>query len=134
MGRRSLPQLLIHVSDNRSTFLAAAEELKTLLTSTELSEALTRRGTQWKFIPKRAPWFGGFWERLIGLTKNTLKKILGRTHITLEGLQTIIVEVEALLNKQPLTYTSCDISDPEPISPSQLLQGRRIATLPYPMT
>ena len=132
VGRRSLPQLLI--SDNGSTFLAVAEELKTLFTSTELSEALAHKGTQRKFIPKRAPWFGGFWERLVGLTKNTLKKILGRTHITLEGLQTIIVEVEALLNERPLTYTSCDISDPEPISPSQLLQGRRIVTLPYPMT
>ena len=49
-------------------------------------------------IPKRAPWFGGFWERLIRLTKSALKKILGRTRATLESLQTIVVEVEALLN------------------------------------
>ena len=53
VGRRSLPQLLI--SDSGSTFLLAAEELKTLFTSTELSEALACRGTQWKFIPKHAP-------------------------------------------------------------------------------
>ena len=65
--RRSLPQLFI--SDNGSTFLAA-EELKTLFASTELSETLAHKGTQWKFIPKRAPWFGGFWERLVGLTKS----------------------------------------------------------------
>ena len=128
-GRRSVPQLLI--SDNGSTFLAAAEELKTLFVSTELSETLARKGTQWKFIPKRAPWFGGFWERLIGITKTTLKKTLGRTHVTLEGLQTIIVEVEALLNDRPLTYSSSDITDPEPISPSHLLHGRRIVTLPH---
>jgi len=44
------------------------------------------------------------------------------------------VEVETLLNERLLTYTSCDISDPELISPSQLLQGKRIVTLPYPMT
>ena len=44
------------------------------------------------------------------------------------------MEIDALLNERPLTYTSCDISDPEPISPSQLLQGRRIVTLPNPMT
>ena len=112
-GRRSVPQLLM--SDNGSTFLAAAEELKTLFASAELTEALARKGTQWTFIPKRAPWFGGFWERLIGLTKTTLKKTLGRTHVTLEGLQTIIVEVETLLNDRPLTYTSSDVKDPEPI-------------------
>ena len=84
VGRSSLPQLLIF--GNESTFLVAAEELKTLFTTTELSEALAHRGTQWKFIPKCAPWLGGFWEHLVGLTKNTLKKILGKTRITLEGL------------------------------------------------
>ncbi|XP_065918802.1 uncharacterized protein [Dysidea avara] len=128
-GRRSLPRLLL--SDNGSTFLAVAEEVKTLLSSTELTEALAHKSVEWKFIPKRAPWFGGFWERLIGLTKSTLKKTLGRTHATLESLQTIIVEVEALLNDRPLTYVSSDIKDLNPITPSQLLHGRRIVKLPH---
>ena len=77
------------------------------------------------------PLVWGFWERLIGLTKTTLKKTLGRTQTTLESLQTIIVEVEALLNNRPLTYTSSDINDPEPISPSHLRHGRKIVTLPH---
>ncbi|XP_065894153.1 uncharacterized protein [Dysidea avara] len=145
-GRRSLPRLLL--SDNGSTFLAAAEELKALLTSTELSDALAHKGVEWKFIPKnwsgssypwgllevrsqKPPWFGGFWERLIGLTKSTLKKTLGRTHATLESLQTITVEVEAILNDRPLTYVSPDISDLSPITPSHLLHGRRIVKLPH---
>ena len=92
------------------------------------------KGTQWKFIPKCAPWFGGFWERLVGLTKSALKKTLGRAHITLDGLQTIIVEIEAHLNDRPLTYTSPDVDDPEPISPSHLLHGKRIVTLPHSIT
>ena len=104
--------------------------LKYLFSSSELSESLSRKGTEWKFIPKHAPWFGGFWERLIGLTKSTLKKILDRTHATLESLQTIVVEVEAHLNDRPLTYVSSDIDDPEPITPSHLLYGRRIIPLP----
>ena len=132
VARRSLPQLLM--SHNGSTFLAAAEDLKTLFASTELSETLARKGTQWKFIPKRAPWFGGFWERLVELTKTALKKTLGRAHITLEGLQTTIVEIEARLNDRPLTYTSSDVNDPEPISPSHLLHGKRIVTLPHSVT
>jgi len=121
---RSAPKLPL--SDNGSIFVAAAEELKTLFTSTELSEALARKGIEWKFLPKQ---FGGFWECLIGLTKNTLKKTLGRTHVTLESLQTIVVKVEALLNDWPLTYASSDISDPEPITPPHLLRGRKIITL-----
>ena len=58
--RRSLPKMLL--SDNGSTFLAAAVELTHLLSSDELSERLAYKGVDWKFIPKRAPWFGGFWE------------------------------------------------------------------------
>ena len=111
-SRKSLPKILI--SDNASTYMATAEELLKLFNSPLLTETLTRKGVVWKFIPKRAPWYGGFWERLIGLTKATLKKELGRTYATLSSLQTIIVEVEAMLNDRPLTYISSDISDPEP--------------------
>ena len=82
-------------------------------------------------MPKRATWFGSFWERLIGLTKSTLKKILGRSHATLESLQTIIVEVEAVLNNRPLTYFSADVNDSDPITPLHLLYGRSIISLPY---
>ena len=70
-GQRSLPKMLL--SDNGSTFFAAATELTHLLSSDELSERLAHKGVEWKFIPKRAPWCGGFWERLVGLTKSALK-------------------------------------------------------------
>ena len=75
-SRKSLPKLLL--SDNASTYLAAADELKELFKSPILKETLSRKSVEWRFIPKKAPWFGGFWERLIGLTKTTLKKVLGR--------------------------------------------------------
>ena len=85
----------------------------------------------WRFIPKRAPWYGGFWERLIGLTKMSLKKVLGRAYVSLIMLQTLVVEVEATLNDRPLTHVSCDITDAEPITPAHLLYGRRITSLPF---
>jgi len=43
----------------------------------------------------------------------------------------LIVEIEAVLNDRPLTYQLADITDPEPLTPSHLLYGRRITTLPY---
>ena len=128
-SRKSLPQKM--VSDNASTYLAAAEELKHLFQSTSLRESLSRRGVDWHFIPKRAPWYGGFWERLIGLTKTVLKKVLGRTHVNLSSLQTILVEIEAVLNDRPLTYVSSDVEDEEPLTPAHLLYGRRITSLPH---
>ena len=45
----------------------------------------------------------------------------------------IIVEIEAMLNDRPLTYVSSEISDPEPLTPSHLLYGRRIQSIPHPM-
>jgi len=97
-----------------------------LLTSEELKEALGRQGVLWKFIPKRALWYGGFWERLIGLTKISLKKMLGIAHVSSIILQTLVVEIEATLNDRPLTHVSCDVTDTEPVTPAHLLYGRRI--------
>ena len=45
---------------------------------------------------------------MIGLTKQAVKKILGRAFISCEQLETIVVEVEAMLNDRPLTYVSSD--------------------------
>ena len=51
------------------------------------------------FHPKESPMV---WERLIGMVKISLKKVLGRAFLTLTTLQTTVVEVEAVLNDRPL--------------------------------
>ena len=130
-SRKSLPRQML--SDNASTYLAAAEDLQKLFESDTLKETLGCQNITWHFIPKRAPWYSGFWERLIGLTKQAVKKTLGRAFITLPQLETIVVEVEAMLNDRPLTYVSSDITDPKPLTPSHLLYGRRILSVPYPL-
>ncbi len=131
-SRKSLPTKMI--SDNASTYLSAANELKQLFESPHLKEEFANRGVEWEFIPKRAPWYGGFWERLIGMTKTVIKKVLGRAKIDVTTLQTLVTEVEAVLNDRPLTYVTSDLQDVEPLTPSHLVYGRRITSLPYPMT
>ena len=84
VGWKSLPQVIM--SDNASTYFSAAEELKEMLSSEELATSIGRYGVTWKFIPKRAPWYSGYWERLVGLTKAALKTVLGRAHISLPML------------------------------------------------
>ena len=54
-GRRSLKRIMI--SDNGSTYLSAAEDLRSLMKLPEVKEELGRRGVTWRFIPKR---YGGF--------------------------------------------------------------------------
>jgi hypothetical protein len=62
-----------------------------------------------------------------------LKKVLGKANVTLEELQTISSETEAILNDRPLTHVSSELEDAEPLTPSHLLYGRRITTLPHPL-
>ena len=106
------------ISDNASTYLSAANELQQLLNSPSLKEALEYHGVMWQFIPKRAPWYGGFWERLIGLTKQALKKTLGRTFVTLLVLEAVVVEVKASLNDHPLTHLPSEVTDIESLTPA----------------
>jgi len=54
------------IADNASTSLAAAEEIKELF---DLREALGCQHVTLSFKPKRVPWYCGFWEQLVGLTK-----------------------------------------------------------------
>ena len=68
---------------------------------------------------------------MIGLTKTSLKKVLGRALVNLVTLQTIVVEIEAISNHRPLTYVSSDVKDEQPLTPSHLLHGRRMISLPY---
>ena len=72
---------------------------------------------------------GGFYERLIRSVKSCLKKNLLTVKLTHDELNTIITEIEAVLNSRPLTYLYADSLE-EPLTPSHLLVGRRILGLP----
>ncbi|XP_006824435.1 uncharacterized protein LOC102809244, partial [Saccoglossus kowalevskii] len=71
-ARCSTPTMLI--TDNATTFVSAANELKEIISDPEVQSFLTKIHTTWRFIPKRSPWFGGLYERMVGITKNALKK------------------------------------------------------------
>ena len=45
---------------------------------------------------------GGFWERLIHSVKKCLRKVIGRE--TYEQLQTLLAEIESVINARTLTY------------------------------
>ena len=49
-SQRSLPSVIL--SDNASTYLAAAKELKIIFESDDIKETLGCQGIDWRFIPK----------------------------------------------------------------------------------
>ena len=69
---------------------------------------------------------GGFFERLTGLVKICLRKVLGQAKLTFDELQTVLVEVEATLNSSPLTY-ECEEVSAEVLTPSHSIYGRLVS-------
>lgn len=129
VSRRGMPRKIL--TDNAKTFKAAAKEVATMYRSNDVKRYLAGKGVSWEFITEKAPWHGGFWERLIKSTKRCLKKQIGRTSLTFEELRTILVEIEATLNNRPLTYIYDDEQGVSfPLTPASLIYGRRIATTP----
>jgi len=126
---RSLPRLII--SDNTSTYEAVAKELEQLINSDNLGESLCTLGVQWKLIPKRAPWYAWVLGETHRLDQNYLAEGVGKILCHPQELQTLVVEIEAVLNDRPLTYVSPDLDDQEPLTPSHLLCGQRITSLPH---
>ena len=84
-------------SDNAATFIVINKTLQSICNSPKIKKYFEGHDKEWKFITKRGPWTGGFYERLIGLTKGALKKTLGNSLVTLQGIRTVIVEIERRL-------------------------------------
>lgn len=63
--------------------------------------------------------------------KKPLKKILGRSTLSFDVIRTVLVEIEGVLNSRPLTYMYDDEeSISYPLTPSDLIYGRRITSTP----
>lgn len=108
--------------------MAAAKEIKAIVTHPEVQAYLTGIGVQWTFNLLKAPWWGGVFECMIKAMKCCLRKSIGRAKLSLDKLATTLTEVEAVLNSHPLTYLSTDDLE-EPLTPSHLV-GRRLLDMP----
>ena len=118
-------------SDNEKTFKAAAKSLTTLFDIPHVSSFLASRKVKWSFNLEKAPWWGGFFGRMVRCVKRSLKKTLGTTRLSYEELLTVLIDIESVLNSRPLTYLSTEDLK-EPLTPSHLLHGRRVRTCPVP--
>ena len=116
--RRGKPSLLI--SDNAKTFQATSEWLKYLKQDHDLFSFLNQQHIDWKFNLSRAPWWGGFYERLIGIIKKALSKQLGHAILTFSELSETLLDIEAFMNERPLTYQE-ELDTQKPLTPNLLM-------------
>ena len=129
VARRGIPCSI--TSDNAKTFKLADKELQKLFADQRVQQFTSEKRIKWNFILEKAPWWGGFYERMVQLVKRCLRKTLGNARLDYEELMTVLTEVEGTLNSRPLTHVEPDISE-QPLTPSHLITGRRLATLPHP--
>lgn len=126
-ARRGIPREMI--SENALTFKAAARHIARVLRQPEVKKFLSLKRITWKFNLARAPWWGGFFERMIKCVKRCLKKILGTSKLSYDESLTVVVDIEAILNSRPLTYLDSD-DVVEPLTPSHLICGKRVLSFP----
>lgn len=124
--------------DQGTNFIGASnslDELYQFLSSPEFHEAysseLLAQRITFQFNPPASPHFGGLWEANVRSVKVHLYKSLGSQILTYEELNTLIVEIEAVLNSRPLCQINADSRDPIAITPAHFLCQTPIDHLPF---
>ncbi|MCP3663039.1 MAG: DDE-type integrase/transposase/recombinase [Gammaproteobacteria bacterium] len=123
IARRGLPEKI--TSDNAATFKLVCSTMdkawRQIFTDDSLTSYCNSNAIQWNFITELSPWQGGMYERLIGLTKNSLKKAVGRRQLDYSQLSTLLTEVEGVLNSRPLTFLYSDLDSNQMLRPIDFL-------------
>ncbi|GFT75610.1 integrase catalytic domain-containing protein [Trichonephila clavipes] len=117
------------MSDNATNFKGAAAELnrfiKLICNKNEtLANYFASEAIQWKFIPPRSPNFGGLWEAGVKSFKQYLYRTLVNSKITFEEFETMIIQIEGILNSRQLVPLSDNINEYEVLTPGHFIIGR----------
>ncbi|XP_072400496.1 uncharacterized protein [Diabrotica undecimpunctata] len=134
-SRRGVPSDVY--SDNGSTFVGARNELKEfgiflLKNENVITQYASKDNIHWHFIPPYSANFGSLWEAAVKSTKHFLKRTMLNRILIYENFNTLLVQIEGILNSRPLYSLSNDPNDLEPITPSHFLIDRPITMLPEP--
>ncbi|GFX16737.1 integrase catalytic domain-containing protein [Trichonephila clavipes] len=115
----------------------ANKELKRFLKLIEdsddnLAGFLSAEGIEWKFIPPRAPSFGGLWEASVKSIKYHLKRVVSGSNLTYEEFLTVCIQIEGILNSRPLCPLSSNSDDLNALTPAHFLIGRSMTSVVEP--
>ncbi len=127
VARRGRPSTIY--SDNGLNFVGCSNALKKVDWK-KITDFATVTQIRWKFNPPTAAWWGGFWERMIGVVKQLLRSVLGSARVTNEELSTLLCDVESVVNSRPLTYVSEQSDELTPLTPNHFIRNGGSGQLP----
>ncbi|XP_071581395.1 uncharacterized protein [Temnothorax nylanderi] len=137
ISRRGCPSDIF--SDNGLNFVGAERELRELTDlikdqkmQQQVIDQATNKGVHWHFIPPRSPHHGGLWEAVVKAAKRHLIKVTKDSHLKYEELETLLIQIEAILNSRPLTPISSDSDDFIFLTPGHFLIGTPLTSYPKP--
>ena len=107
INRRGSPTTIF--SDNGRTFIGAAHWLKEIQKDEQRQAYLAEEWITWRFNLSSAPWWGGQFERLVGVFKRAFYKTIGGGMLSWTELCEVVLEVETQLNRRPSSYVEEDV-------------------------
>jgi hypothetical protein len=117
----------------------------------KIAEITNELGITWKYCPsnknladlgsrganmeklQNGSWFNGpdwllekeQWPEQPNLkVKKTLYKTLGRSHLSFENLEMVLMDIEINMNNRPLTYVESESGEEEVLTPNVIIRGR----------
>ena len=121
IARRGRPRKIY--SDNATTFVGAEWWLRNVMKDENLQNYLAHQSIVWQFNLSRAPWWGGQFERLVGIVKQALFKSVRRAILTWKELEEVMLDVEVAINNRPLSSIEDDVQLPL-LTPNMMIYGQ----------